>query len=31
MTDSPRFIVNFHTDSGDEWQTEEAEYIPPGG
>ncbi|KRE64444.1 hypothetical protein [Arthrobacter sp. Soil761] len=31
MNDSPRFIVNFHTESGDEWQTDEARYIPRAG
>ena len=31
MSDSPRFIVNFHTDGGDVWQTDEASYIPRVG
>jgi hypothetical protein len=31
MTDSPRFIINFHADGIESWQTDEARYIPRVG
>ena len=31
MTQTPRYIVNFIADNGEEWQDEEAQYIPRVG
>jgi len=31
MTESPRYIVNFHPDQGEGWQDEETLYIPRVG
>jgi hypothetical protein len=31
MTYSPRFILNFHAEGIESWQTEEAQYIPRVG